>query len=172
MQTWIALLRGINVGGNHIVSMKELAGHLEADGFREVRTYIQSGNVVLQSPERPDDRISDLIGRWYGFWPAVLALSAEELRQAEAGNPFKTDLGKTVHFFFCDREPAQVDHALLEALKAPNEGYRLSGTVFYLYAPDGIGRSRLADKIGQALPGVTITARNLNTVKKLLEMSA
>ena len=172
MNTWIALLRGINVGGHHIIRMKDLAGQLEADGFPGVRTYIQSGNVVLQSEERPGARIAALIERHYGFRPQVLVLSAEELRQAADGNPFDKEGGKKVHLFFCETEPPQPDFALLEALKGPAEDYRLAGRVFYLYAPDGIGRSKLAEKIGKALPGVSITARNLNTVNKLLEMSA
>lgn len=171
MQTWIALLRGINVGGHHIVPMKELVAHLEADGFTGVRTYIQSGNVVLQAKARPDVRIGACIERHFGFRPAVFALSADELRQAAANNPFDPEAGKMVHFFFCDREP-QPDYELLHAVKAPSEDFRLTGSVFYLYAPDGIGRSKLVEKVGKALPGVQITARNLNTINKLLEMSA
>ena len=172
METWIALLRGINVGGHHLVRMKDLVRHLQADGFREVNTYIQSGNVVLQSQDSPGERIGNLIGQHYGFRPAVLVLSAEELRQAAAANPFDPEGGKKVHFYFCAREPREVNHALLESLRAPNEAYRLVGKVLYLFAPDGIGRSKLAEKIGKALPGTDLTARNLNTVSKLLEMSA
>lgn len=170
MQTWIVLLRGINVGGHHLVSMKELVRHLEADGFTGVRTYIQSGNVVLQAEERPEQRIGILIERHFGFKPAVFALDAYELRQAAANNPFDSRAGKMVHFFFCYPEP-RPDYDLLKAVKAPTEDFLLKGPVFYLYAPEGIGRSRLVEKIGKALPGVEITARNLNTINKLLEMS-
>lgn len=172
METWIALLRGINVGGHHLVRMKDLAGHLEAGGFSGVRTYIQSGNVVLQCQDRPGERIGNLIEQYYGFRPAVLVLSAEELRQVAAANPFDPEGGKKVHFYFCAEEPREVNHNLLETLKGPNEAFRLIGSVLYLYAPDGIGRSKLAEKIGKALPGTDLTARNLNTINKLLEMSA
>lgn len=171
MQTWIALLRGINVGGNHIVPMKELTGHLEAAGFKGVRTYIQSGNIVLRAGERPGERIGAIIERHYGFRPAVFALSAEELRRAASANPYDPQGGKTVHFFFCQPDPSRVDWELLESVKGPNEAYHLAGGVFYLYAPDGIGRSKLVEKIGRALPDTTLTARNLNTINKLLEMS-
>ena len=61
MKTWIALLRGINVGGNHIIPMKELKQLMESNGFSNVRTYIQSGNVVFESPQRPLDKIGQLI---------------------------------------------------------------------------------------------------------------
>lgn len=171
MKTWIALLRGINVGGHHIVRMKDLVRYLEAEGFRQVRTYIQSGNVVLPCEESPGVQIGEIIERHYGFRPPVLVLSGEQMRQAAAANPFDAGAGSQVHFYFCAREPGEVDHDLLESVRAPNESYRLLGKVFYLYAPDGIGRSRLAEKIGRALPGTDITARNLNTVNKLLELA-
>ncbi|HMQ91269.1 MAG TPA: DUF1697 domain-containing protein, partial [Flavilitoribacter sp.] len=69
MKTWVALLRGINVGGKHIVPMKELVRLMEADGFANVKTYIQSGNVVFQSADNSGDRIGELIAREFGFKP-------------------------------------------------------------------------------------------------------
>ena len=171
METWIALLRGINVGGKHIVPMKELTKLLESNGFFNVRTYIQRGNVVLQSPARPTDEIGQLIEKKFGFKPAVFLLSADGLEKAAADNPYKTDQGKTVHFFFFDEEPEAVDYEFLDAFKSGSEEYKLIGKVFYLYAPEGIGRSKLVEKIGKAFPGITMTARNLNTVNKLLEMT-
>ncbi|MCB0637042.1 MAG: DUF1697 domain-containing protein [Lewinella sp.] len=169
-KTWIALLRGINVGGKHLVPMKELTRLLEDNGFEGVRTYIQSGNVVLQSPARPAGEIGRLIAGKFGFEPAVFILSAEELQQAAANNPFASDQGKTIHFFFLETPPQSVDYELLESLKADTEAYALIDQVFYLYAPDGIGRSMLVGKIHKAFPGATMTARNLNTINKLLGM--
>ena len=169
MKTWIALIRGINVGGKHIVPMKELVQLMESNGFSKVKTYIQSGNVVFQSEQDPTEEIGRLIEGRFGFRPDVFHLSGAELRQAADHNPYRPAEGKMVHFFFCDAEP-QVDFDLLASLKADSEDYRLIGKVFYLYAPDGIGRSRLADKMHKAFKGVSMTARNLNTVEKLLEM--
>ncbi|MDX1409349.1 MAG: DUF1697 domain-containing protein [Saprospiraceae bacterium] len=171
MHTWIALLRGINVGGKHILPMKELRALLEGLGYRRVRTYIQSGNVVFESEARPDtEAISAAIGKKYGFRPTVFILSPGDLRRAAENNPYPTDAGKFVHFQFCDRVPEVFDEQVLASLKAPSESYRLIDQVFYLYAPDGIGRSKLAARVDKAFPGVTLTARNLNTVNKLLEM--
>lgn len=170
MKTWIALLRGINVGGKHIVPMKTLVKAMEAKGFEHVKTYIQSGNVVFQHPEEAGKEVAELIEKQFGFRPEVFILSAAGLREAIANNPFQTDQGKTVHFFFCDREPESLDVDLLESLRAPSEQYQLIGKVFYLYAPDGIGRSKLAEKMGRAFSKVTMTARNLNTINKLAEM--
>lgn len=170
MKTWIALLRGINVGGNHIVPMKELKQLMETNGFSNVRTYIQSGNVVFESPQRPTNEIGQLIERKFGFMPYVFVLGKNQLMQAVANCPYESDHGKTIHYFFLDREPETIDHDLLESLKADSEQYALIEKVFYLYAPEGIGRSKLVERIGKALPGVTMTARNLNTINKLVEM--
>ena len=170
MKTWIALLRGINVGGKHIVPMKELIKLLQSAGFEGVKTYIQSGNVVLRSRQKPAEEISQLIDKRFGFRPSVFILSEAELKTAAANNPYKTDLGKTVHFFFCDKVPEDVDYKFLDTLRAASEAYKLVDKVFYLHAPDGIGRSKLVEKMGRAFPSVDMTARNLNTINKLLEM--
>lgn len=170
METWIALLRGINVGGNHIVPMKELTKLLEAEGFAHVKTYIQSGNVVFQSPTKPEDEVGRVIEERFGFKPYVFILSSSELREAAANNPYKTSEGKTVHFFFCDKIPQSVNYELLDSLKIESEAYMLIDQVLYLHTPDGIGRSKLVEKMGKAFPAVTMTARNLNTIDKLIEM--
>lgn len=170
METWIVLLRGINVGGKHIVPMKELTKLLEANGFQQVKTYIQSGNVVLQYPTNPEEEIGQLIEQQFGFRPAVFVLSQADIEEAAAHNPYDPEQGKQVHFFFLEEEPTTVDYDLLESLKAESEQYQLIDKVFYLYAPDGIGRSKLVGKMHKVFPTATMTARNLNTVKKLLSM--
>lgn len=170
MKTWIALLRGINVGGKHIVPMKELKQLMESNGFSNVRTYIQSGNMVFESAKRPLQEIGELIAQQFGFVPYIFVLDKEELMAAVANCPYESDQGKTIHYFFLDKEPEIFDEALLDSLKVESERYILIEKVFYLYAPEGIGRSKLVEKIGKALPGVTMTARNLNTINKLVEM--
>lgn len=171
MQTWIALLRGINVGGKNILPMKELVKLMEENGFSDVRTYIQSGNIVFQSETRSSDEIGLLIEGKFGFKPSVFVLSADELELSASNSPYQTDIGKTLHFFFCDQIPQSVDYEFLDGLKAPSEAYQLIDKVFYLYAPDGIGRSKLAEKMGRTFKGVTMTGRNLNTINKLLGMT-
>ena len=86
-------------------------------------------------------------------------------------SPFQTDIGKTLHFFFCDQVPQAVDYGFLDELKAPSEQYQLIDKVFYLYTPpDGIGRSKLAEKMGRTFKDVIMTGRNLNTINKLIGM--
>ena len=139
MKEWIALIRGINVGGKHIVPMKELIRLMEREGFVNVRTYIQSGNVVFQSPTRPKDEISRLIEKRFGFRPEVFMLSAADLKKAVVNNPYKEHPGNTVHFFFCDKRPKSIDYGFLESFRTKSEEYKQVGNVFYLHAPDGIG---------------------------------
>ena len=170
MKTWVVLLRGINVGGHHIVPMKVLRQLMEEKGFMNISTYIQSGNVTCQYPTKPVSEIGELIETKFGFNPTSFVLSAEDLQQAADNSPYPKDGGKTVHFFFFHEEPKNVDFELLDSFKAESESFQLIGSVLYLYAPEGIGRSKLAEKIPKAFGKVEMTARNLNTVNKLLEM--
>jgi len=175
METIIALLRGINVGGNNRLPMRDLVAILQAMDLRSVQTYIQSGNVVFQTdqtslPELAHE-IGAAIGESHGFTPQVLLLRLVELETAVTRNPFpeaQTD-HKTLHFYFLESVPPAPDLALLAALKTERERFQLIDKVFYLHAPDGIGRSKLAEKVEKAL-GVATTARNWRTVSKLMEM--
>ncbi len=175
MSTWIALFRGINVGGNHILPMAELREALASLGLREVRTYIQSGNVVFASPAKSaaalGDSIADCIEQQKGFRPRVLVLTPAELSAAADANPYPEAVAepKSLHLFFLAAPAARADLAAIEALRKPSERYQLTDPVFYLHAPEGIGRSKLAAKIEQKL-GVAGTGRNYRTVAKLLEM--
>ena len=171
MDTCIALFRGINVGVNNILLMKELAGILEGLGYVNVQTYIQSGNVVLQSAKPQNQKQAEDIGKRIlkikGFESKVLLIDESAFEKAVANNPFKMDDGKALHFFFLETPPVSPDMELLASIQSRTEDFRLVERVFYLYAPDGIGRSKLAAKVEKAL-GVPVTARNWNTVSKLL----
>lgn len=174
MNTYIALLRGINVGGRNSLPMKELVFLLEGLGCRKVKTYIQSGNVVFQSgisASRLAPQIAQEIERHHGFEPHVLLLTIGDLEAAVAANPFpeaETDpMG--LHFGFLEALPANPDLDKLEAMKAKTERFKLIKKVFYLHAPDGVGRSRLASN-SERLLGVSMTDRNWRTVCKIQEM--
>lgn len=175
MNLYIALFRGINVGGKNILPMKELAAMLETLGCENVRTYIQSGNVVFQSSKGMDeidaDAISKKILTQKGFEPRVLLLDVAAFQEAINNNPFPTDDGKILHFNFLTSPANHPDLDLLESVKKDSEQFLLKDKVFYVYAPDGIGRSKLATVVEKAL-GVPATARNWNTVKKLSAMIA
>jgi uncharacterized protein (DUF1697 family) len=177
LQTYIALFRGINVGGRHALPMKELKAVLEAQGCVDVRTYIQSGNVILRSaiPDaaRLASRVTAAVSASHGFAPAVLVLTPRELDRAAAGNPFPqavADPGR-LHLFFLAAMPKHPDLESLETLRAKSERFELKDRVFYLHTPDGFGTSRLAGR-AERLLGVEATARNWRTVTTLLEMAA
>lgn len=175
MTALIALLRGINIGGNHPLPMKALAALLEEMGLREVRTYSQSGNVVFRSDVKNKAalaaQISAAIGAQHGFAPQVLLLDAAELRKAMAGNPYPEAEAdpKSLSLLFLAEVPPHPDLKTMEALKTGSERFKLAGKVFYLHAPEGVGRSRLAAH-AEKLLGVAASGRNWNTVCKLAEM--
>jgi uncharacterized protein (DUF1697 family) len=176
MKTYIALLRGINVGGSHILPMKALRALLEERGCADVRTYIQSGNVVFRSAVSDAGRLATAlttaVSRSHGFEPRVLILSQRELESAAAGNPFAEadQAPKSVHLFFLAERPQKPDLKSLDVLKAPGERFALKGRAFYLHTPDGFGTSKLAGRVERLL-GVEATARNWRTVQTLLEMA-
>lgn len=176
MTTRIVLLRGINVVGKRLLPMRELVAILERDGFEEVRSYIQSGNVVLRSRQGSAAalarRIGTLVRASHGFEPQVLVLSVAELAAAVAANPFADadDHPQTLHLFFLAAAPPQPDLAALAALRTGREGFALNARVFYLHTPDGFPRSKLAAR-AERLLGVAATARNWRTVNKLLAIA-
>ncbi len=176
MSTWIALFRGINVGGRNVVPMKELVHDLRSLGLEDVRTYIQSGNAVFRAADGDAAELGATIAvkveESHGFRPQVLVLSAGELEDAIRSNPFPEAEAepKTLHLFFLASPPPAPDLDALAAIRSPSERFELTDRVFYLHAPDGIGRSKLAAK-AERLLGVAVTARNWRTVGKLLEMA-
>jgi len=176
METWIALLRGINVGGHNILPMAELRNDLESLQLRNVRTYIQSGNVVFEATARAAASLTKEIGRrieeQHGFRPHLLILSREDLLAAVESNPFPEAAShpKTLHFFFLPEPTGDPDTKALDDAKSSTENYRLTDRVFYLHAPDGIGRSKLAANAEKYL-GVVTTARNYRTVDRLVSMA-
>ncbi len=173
MRTYIALFRGINVVGNNSLPMRDLVGILERLGCKDVETYIQSGNAVFRTGNSQPTKLAEEIGsgifKDHGFKPKVLLLSAPELDSAIENNPFNTAIGKALHFFFLASRPRKPDLAGLTAVKTKTEQFKLDKKVFYLYAPDGVGRSKLVAKIEPCL-GVPVTARNWNTVSKLRDL--
>lgn len=176
MNTCIALLRGINVGGNCSLPMKELVAVLEGMGARKVRTYIQSGNAVFECAGKNSARLSKQLAaeilKRRGFEPYVHILTLEALQAAVAGNPFPeavVDPG-SLHLGFLVSPPRKPDLEKLSSLRKESERFHLTPGVFYLHAPEGVGKSKLAAGAEKCL-GVPMTDRNWRTVCKVLEMA-
>jgi uncharacterized protein (DUF1697 family) len=175
MNRYLALFRGVNVGGHNKLLMTDLIEILEELGARDVKTYIQSGNAVFGYEEvEPIElvrKISSKIEKLSGFTPKMMILTVEDLDQAMDENPFPVPEGdaSTLHLGFLAEEPGDVNLEKLISLKTESEHYCLTPKVFYLYAPDGVGRSKLAAG-AEKIIGVDMTDRNWNTVCKIRDM--
>ena len=176
MTTWVCLFRGINVGGKNIVPMKELAAAFADLGCEQIRTYIQSGNVVFRHGDRSARELQNTIAakveKDFGIRPVTMLLTVAGLRQVVEANPFPEALEnpKTLHAFFL-AEPARTpDMDAIERLKSDTESVVLGEAALYLHAPAGIGRSKLAQRVEKLL-GVPTTARNWRTVDKLFGLA-
>jgi uncharacterized protein (DUF1697 family) len=177
MNTWIALFRGINVGGNNRLTMQELAALLDALGLRNIATYVQSGNAIFDADKGGalawEQRIAAAVLARHGFEPRVLLIDAKALAAAVAANPYpEADVAhKSLHLFFLAAAPASAALDKLDALRAHGERFALKGKVFYLHAPGGVGNSKLAAR-AEKLLGVDATARNWRTVNEVLKLCA
>ncbi|OAI05848.1 hypothetical protein A1353_10605 [Methylomonas methanica] len=176
MKTYIALFRGLNVGGQNMLPMQALVAILESLGLGQVKTYIQSGNAVFRSDKANvaplSEQICAAIKQHQGFEPQLVLLDLAELEQAVRANPFPDaeTQPNTLHLNFLLSAPANPDLNALAAIKKDNERYSLIDQVFYLHAPEGIGRSKLAAQAEKRL-GVAMTGRNWRTVCKLVELA-
>ncbi|MEO7190744.1 MAG: DUF1697 domain-containing protein [Vicinamibacterales bacterium] len=166
-RTLVALLRAVNVGGTGKMSMRDLAAICSTVGFADVRTYIQSGNVVFRTDRSSADAaaaLKDGLIKSRGSGVDVLVRDAGELETLLAANPFPTAPPAKVVVIFCSET---VPPGLLARVTGPDgEQIVVCERELYVYYPVGIGASQL--KLPK-LPGVT-TARNMNTVSKLVEI--
>ena len=175
MTRWIALFRGINVGGNNMLPMKALRALLEEIGCEEVKTYIQSGNVIFSHSLDSSASLSTLIAKAvldsHDFEPKVLLLTVAEMSEIANLNPFPQaeDNPTSLSVFFLAQEPISAAIDEMRKIKSKSESFSLIGSAFFLHAPDGSGRSKLAAK-AEKLLGVCATARNWRTVTKILEL--
>lgn len=175
-ETWIALLRGINVGGGNKLPMASLRAILDGLGATDVQTYIQSGNAVFRHAETDAAKVGDMIGsgihQRHSFRPRVLAMTAAEMARAAETNPFPDAKAEptTLHLYFLAEPSTAPDIDAIRALASSSETFRLTDGVFYLHAPDGIGRSKLGQQVERLL-GVAATARNWRTVGSVLAMA-
>jgi uncharacterized protein (DUF1697 family) len=175
MNTWLALLRGINLLGRNKVSMAELAAAFEQAGFDAVRTYIRSGNVVFRSARGNartlGPQITDMVRERFGIVPHVMVLSRDQLARAVRANPFpgaRRD-HKSLHLFFLSGTPRRKGMDSLAGIEAGREAFALKGGVFYLYTPDGFAESVLRSRFERCL-AVAATGRNWRTVTALLQL--
>ena len=178
MTTRIALLRGINVGGHKKVSMSDLRRFLEELGFKDVRSILQSGNLVFRGSARTAAGLERLLEiqaqRRLDLHTAFLVRTAKEWKSVITGNPFpdeaESDPGHLVVIFLKDRPSAKGLKGLQAKIKGP-EMIHLEGRQLYIVYRAGIARSRLTNKLIEDELGTRGTGRNWNTVLKLAALS-
>lgn len=178
MPVFISMLRGVNVGAHNRIKMDALRALYRSLGFEDICTYVQSGNVIFRTKEKNASKLSATIqkeiSRKCGFAPDVILRATEEMRAAIRANPFekRTDIapGKLLVTFLASSPDAGAENVLSE-LKGYPEELHLRGRELYIYFPNGAGKSKLPWSKLDKLVGCTGTARNWNSVTKLLAMA-
>jgi len=173
----VALLRGVNVGGRRL-PMKDLAAMFVAEGCTDVRTYIQSGNVVFRARPTLVRRIPSVIGKAivnrFGFDSPIILRAAADLRRVATHNPFLA-IGADptrLHVAFLADVPARSRMAALEPERWRPDEFVVRGGEIYLHYPRGMGLSKLTNMYFDARLGTVSTVRNWRTVLALLDLTS
>ncbi len=173
----IALLRGINVGGKNRLPMGELRRLVETLGHTNVRTYIQSGNVIFETANDDRDQIAgvmtDAIEKAHGLSVPVVVRDVGELSQALAQHPFRGDEpdGSRLAISFMPRVPEPDAVASLEADRFLPDRFAVDGREVFLHFPNGMGTTKMLPTYFDRRLGPGGTVRNLNTIEKLITLA-
>ncbi len=178
MPTYISLIRGINVGGHKSVKMDALRKAVEALGFEQVRTYVQSGNLVFQAPKQStgavSKKIETVILKKFGHEVSVISKTPEELQAAIEKNPFlknKALAEERLYVTFLSDRPEAANVKKLDAISSGDDEYRWQDDVIYFHLPNGAGNSKLATAPLEKWCSVRATTRNWRTVNNLHQMA-
>jgi uncharacterized protein (DUF1697 family) len=173
--TYVALLRAINLGAKNKIPMAALRTLFEALGAKDVRTYVQSGNVVFESNASARDlreTIEKAIEHELGLDVTVLLRSARQLARIVRSNPFSARDQASLHVTFLEKRPKQSRVRALDPNRSPPGEFRVAGTEVYLHCPNGYGRSKLSNAFFETGLDVAGTTRNWRTVTALAELAA
>lgn len=178
MQTYISILRGINVGGHRKVKMDALKRLCADLKFENIRTYIQSGNIIFQSKIEDTNEISKIIKtnikNVFGFDVPVITLTQTELEIIINSNPFLKDKTKEPEFFhitFLSEKPSKQKIELLKQVDLKNDKYEVIDKAIYLYCPDSYSNSKLTNGFLETKLKVTATTRNWKTTNKIFNLT-
>lgn len=178
MSVVIALLRGVNVGGRHPVRMDLLRKVSSELGCTDVQTYVQSGNLVLRSPGKGlpvlKQQLETAFKATFGFEVPVVLRSAGDVRKIVKHNPFPKRVeaeSAKLHVTFLYDDPGEANRKLVRAMTFSPEDVRIEGREIYTYYPEGAGKSKLRWPMIEKVLGTPGTARNWNSVLKLLAMA-
>lgn len=174
--THVALLRGINVGGKNMLPMKDLAAMFADAGCTDVRTYIQSGNVVYAASAAVARKVPTLveaaIAKRFGFAAPIQTRSVEELRAVVAGNPLLSKHDPDVlHVIFLAKAPTAKQTDDLDPQRSPGDSFVVRGREIYVACPNGVARTKLTNAWFDSRLATVSTGRNWRTTQKLLELA-
>lgn len=172
-QHFVALLRGVNIGGGNRVIMADLRRLAEGLGWQDVQSYIASGNLLFRTAGEAGslaDELRSAMARQLGVDVPVLVLPRDALHAALKACPFAPEAGRHVQAFFLLSDAVTLDTDLLEKLRAPSETLTLGDRLAWLHTPEGMARSKLAGKLHKVVRGTEMTARNLNTLRALCSL--
>lgn len=174
--SYVALLRGINVGGKNKLPMAELVELFSAAGCADVRTYIQSGNVVFVASRATAERIPEVIAAKiaarFGLRVPIVLRSADEVLKVASTNPFlkRGAAPESLHVAFLAKGPDRRHAAALDPERSPGDSFELRGRELYLHLPHGVAETKLTNAYFDGTLATTSTLRNWRTVLKLVEM--
>ena len=177
MPIYIALLRGVNVGGN-LLKMERLRELCSELGFHNVRTYVQSGNVIFESAASPGQcakRLHEKLAGQTRLPVAVVLRTASDLHRILEENPFLNRRGldpAKLHVTFLESPAAKAASPFLSKVDAGEDEFRVAGAEIYLHCPNGYGTTKLSNTRIEKLFSVSATTRNWNTVNKLYEIAS
>ena len=173
MKTYIAFLRGINVGGHKKILMADLKLLLESIGLQDVQTYIQSGNVVFKSKEETNlaSKIAKAIETKYGFIVPVLVKKASELSEILSKCPFFNEKREKSYFILLEESPTQENIELIATFSNLNEEFYIAQNCVYIYYAVGAGKAKMGVNFFERKLKVIATARNYRTMVKLIDMA-
>lgn len=178
MKTYISILRGINVSGQKLLKMDALKKMYESLDFKNITSYVQSGNVIFKTNSTPTKELAELITTQlktdFGFDIPVLVLEVKTLERIIALNPFtKASIENisALHVTFLADPPISLNQELIKAKQQPNEEIEFTTEAIYLYCPDGYGKTKLTTNFLEAKCKVNATTRNWKTTKELLRLA-
>jgi uncharacterized protein (DUF1697 family) len=172
MPTYVALLRGVNVGGRHRIPMVDLRRRFEVLGCDEVRTHIQSGNVIFDRMSAPDgDAIERDLAETFGFSVPVVLRTAVEMGRVVEHDPFAGLDRSKVHVGFLGSPPESGAVAACDPEAFTPERFAFRGTTLYLYLPGGMAATKLPTYLERHV-NVPMTIRNWRTTEALARLAA
>jgi len=180
MNTYISLLRGINVSGQKKINMADLKAHYKSLGFTEVQTYIQSGNVLFNTTLKDEaamaKKILNKIKKEYRFEVPILITSQKALKKVINKNPFlkNTNSEVDIKYLYVTFLAEPADQALIKALRShqdPTDDFMLDKQTIYIHCPGGYGRTKLNNNFFERKLKVQCTTRNWKTVNKLMNLN-